>query len=115
MGGMEELEYEIYGGGLTSQMHLHAIIDRVRACYSVASTSLLHSASLGIPSYTLYKYLEYRGAYPRTFFESDIAQRQPFLYNIDTIEDIGIIDANSVEYTTDDSMDQWHEIMYSHV
>jgi len=103
MDGMENVEYELYKGGLSSQMHLNININNIRACYSVASTSLLYSAALGIPSYTLYKYLEYNNAYPKTFFENGNVQQAPFLYNIINLEEIGIIDDISVEPVSDDS------------
>lgn len=112
MDGMENVEYELYQGGLSSQMHLHININNIRACYSVASTSLLYSASLGIPSYTLYKYLEYNNAYPKIFFENNNMQHPPFLYHIKNLEEIGIIDDIRVEPTTDKFKDNWHQIMY---
>jgi len=115
MDGMENVEYELYKGGLSSQMHLHININNIRACYSVASTSLLYSASLGISSYTLYKYLEYNNEYPKGFFESEKAKQSSFLYNINNLDEIGIIDNISVEHTLVESVDNWHEIMHSRV
>jgi len=112
MDGMENVEYELYKGGLSSQMHLHININNIRACYSVSSTSLLYSASLGIPSYTLYKYLEYNNEYPKGFFESEKAKQNPFLHNINKLEEIGIIDAISVESIPDESIDNWYKILY---
>ncbi len=107
----KEFGFEVYNGGLTTQMHLNENVSRVWACYSVSSTSLLYSASLGIPSYALYKYAGLNGKYPGEFFESDEARKNPFLYRIENEEQIGIIDAIDVKPVENDTSLDWEEVM----
>jgi len=97
MPGLEIISFELYEGSRISQMHLDALLGKVKACYSVASTSLLYSASLGIPSYTLFNYLQFKGKYPGEFFNAGNGATTPFSYNIRSLEEIGAIDSLRVE------------------
>ncbi|MBN2121163.1 MAG: hypothetical protein JW734_08960 [Candidatus Omnitrophica bacterium] len=95
--GLEQVKYELYQGGLISQMHLEQLIRNVRACYSISSTSLLYSAQRGIASYAMYKYLGFGGIYPRVYFETDFVKDNPFLYALTSIEEIAAIDSLDAE------------------
>ncbi len=110
MPGVKKSEVEIYRGGVTSQMHLDLLSPRIRACYSVSSTSLIYAAERGIPSYTLYRYLEFKGEYPKGFFENDKIRNLPFLYNMQDPKEIGAIDDLTVEPSGVESQQTWHEV-----
>jgi hypothetical protein len=111
MCGMNHLQYELYNGRLTSQMHLDLNIRDVRACYSASSSSLLYSASLGIPSYTLYRYLEFNGEYPRAYFDNNTVRQNPFLYNLRSLAEIGIIDTLSVKTAGAAIENVWDDVL----
>lgn len=96
MPGLEGVGIELYEGRLISQLHLDMNSDDVRACYSVASTSLLYSASRGVPSYAFYGFVGYKREYPRVFFENEDMKANPFLYTISRCEEIGAIDSRDV-------------------
>jgi hypothetical protein len=108
--GLKSPLIEVYKGGLTSQMYIDSLIPRIKACYSVSSTSLLYSASLGIPSYTFYKYLGFSGEYPKAFFENNRISQTPFLYNINNINEIGIIDSLRIEPVEDNFINDLSEV-----
>jgi len=107
MAGLENLRLEVYHGDLTSPMHLEENISRIKACYSVASTSLLDSAQMLIPSYSLYRYLQFNSEYPKTFFENDEAKRNPYLYNIEQTNELGKIDLQRVAFETSGIKTNW--------
>ena len=111
MPGLDGIEFELYKGNLTSQVHLESLLENVKACYSVASTSLLYSSAKGIPSYTFYKLLEFKGGLLKNFFESKDAINNPFICNISKIEDIGIIDSVKFEPAMAENKELWDEIM----
>lgn len=111
MWGMEAIKYELYKGKLISQMHLDINARKVKACYSVASTSLWYPASLGIPSYTIYKYLGFKGKYPEEFFKADNIATTPFSYNISLLDEIGAIDSLQVELKKETIERNWDEFM----
>ncbi|MBW2660702.1 MAG: hypothetical protein JRD93_01655 [Deltaproteobacteria bacterium] len=111
MPGLKNIKFELYNGRLISEIHLEQNIQRVRACYSVASTSLLYSASRGIPSYMVYRYLEFNSEYPRAFFENENVCENPFLYNIKSVDEIGAIDSINVSPVENDCGDDWAEII----
>jgi len=111
MPGLEYIKYELYNGILVSEMHLEQNIHRVKACYSIASTGLLYSAPKGIPSYTLYRYLEFNSEYPRAFFENENVCENPFLYHIKLVDEIGAIDSINVSPVENDYGDDWSELL----
>ena len=111
MSGLQNIAYELYSGKLTSQMHLNMNAERVKACYSVSSLSLLYSSALGIPSYTFYHYLEFNGEYPISYFENDNVRKNPFLYQIRQINEIGAIDSLNVLPIESDCGDSLTEIL----
>ncbi|MBP6919662.1 MAG: hypothetical protein KBC23_01550 [Candidatus Omnitrophica bacterium] len=97
MPGLDSSRVHVYTGGLTSQMHLESIAGRVRACYAVISSSLIYSASRGIPSYVFYKCIGINLPDPRLIFENDEALKAPYLCNLDSLDKIGCIDDMYVE------------------
>jgi hypothetical protein len=105
MSELEGIPVEVYRGGLTSQLHLDEIYQEVRACYSVASTSLLYSSFREIPSYTFYNYLGFENEYPRVYFENDETMKNPFLVNIVRLDQIGGIDLLQTEKETRNTSD----------
>jgi len=111
MMGIENISYELYSGSLTSQMHLDLFANEVRACYSVSSSSLLSSAAMGIPSYTLYQYLDFKGEYPNAYFENDEIRENPFLYNVKDLSEMGIIDNLTVEPKEEEPQKIWNEAL----
>lgn len=111
MTGLDNIHFKLYKGGLTSQLHLDMNIDRVKACYSIASTSLKYSASQGIPSYACYKYFQFNNEYPKYFFENEDASGNPFLYNIEKIEQIGRVDNIEVDTVKSSPFDDWYKVM----
>jgi hypothetical protein len=111
MPGLESINYELYKNALISEIHLEQNIQQVKACYSVASTGLLYSASKGIPSYTLYQYLEFNGEYPRAFFENENGCENPFLYHIKRFDEIGAIDAISISPVKNNDRDEWSRLL----
>lgn len=108
---MEGIQYELYKGSLISQIHLNLNAKRVKACYSVVSTSLLYSAFLGIPSYTLYKYLDFKGKYPEEFFKTDSIVSSPLFYNIRLLDEIGVIDSIKAEPKKEKTKKNFSEFM----
>lgn len=108
---MGNIKYVLCEDRLISQVHLDMNFQKVKACYSVASTSLLYSASLGIPSYTLYKYLGFNERYPTEFFKTNNDVTTPFLYEINSLDEIGIIDSIKVEPKKEDIKRDWNEFM----
>jgi len=81
--------------------------------YSVASTSLVYASSIGIPSYSLFKYLGYdEDANLRIMFDSLTAKQNPFLYNLSTLEEIGRIDGMYIDPIKENNLDDWNRIMY---
>jgi len=100
---------------LLTQMHLQLNIEQVVACYSISSTSLLYSASIGIPSYSLFKYLGYgEDANLKIFFDSPKAQQNRYLYNLNALEEIGRIDNMDIEPVKMADAGDWDRVMYSH-
>jgi hypothetical protein len=111
---MREIAFELYKGDLASQMHIDMNANVIRACYSIASTSLLYAASVGIPAYTIYKYLGYDKRCPREFFENDSVGQNRFLCHIQKLEQIGEIDNIHIEPMRRSNTADWEQIMYSH-
>jgi len=110
MTGAEDAGLEIYGGELVSQLHLNLNINRIKACYSPVSTSLIYSASVGIPSYSLFKYLEAKNKYPGAFFEEGEAAENPYLHNITSINEIGTNDDIKVRPMTFNDSKVWNSL-----
>lgn len=111
---MRLVRFKLCEQSLLTQMHLQLNIDRVVACYSICSTSLLYSASIGIPSYNLFKYLGYDNVSNlKNFFDSHKARQNPYLYNLSRLEEIGKIDNLYVELVKNNNLESWGQIMYS--
>lgn len=111
MNAFESIQYELYKGQLTSQVHLDLHLNHIKACYSITSTSLLYSAAMGIPSYTCYKYMDFNGSYPGSIFESEEVRQDPFIYNIQSLNEIGVIDNIKVKPVSDDCESNWDSIL----
>jgi len=110
---MQEIDFELCNDNLTSQMHIKSNPDIITACYSISSTSLIYAASVGIPSYTIFKYLEYNNELPKAFFMDDHLMQVPFLYHIRKVEEIGEIDNIFIEPIENSSTEDWEKILYS--
>lgn len=110
---MQLIRFQLCDQPLLSQLHLQLNIDRVVACYSVASTSLVYSSSIGIPSYSLFKYLGYsEDANLRIMFDSFNAKQNPFLYNLSMLKEIGRIDDMHIDPIKESNTVDWNRIMY---
>ena len=111
---MGAVKYTLSDQSLLTQMYLQLNRHRVKACYAVSSTSLLYSSSVGIPSYPLYKYLGYaEDGNLNIFFDGPAARKNPYLFNIAGLEDIGRIDDLEAEPARDDSSAAWDGLMYA--
>ena len=111
---IEHIPHELYNGCLSSEVYVEQNFDSIIACYSVSSTSLLYSASEGIPSYTLYKYLGFDAdSVLHATFENEIIKTNPYLLNISNIEDIGKIDDMNVDPTSPERFETWEHIRYT--
>lgn len=111
---MRAVKYTLSDQELLTQMYLELNRHRVKACYAVSSTSLLYSSSVGIPSYSLYKYLGYsEDKNLKIFFEGPAARKNPYLFNISSLEEIGRIDGLETEPARDGSAAAWDGLMYS--
>ena len=109
---MKLVNFQLCDQSLITNMHLQLNIDRIVACYSVASTSLIYSASIGIPSYSIFKYLGYgEDENLNIFFDSVKARQNPFLYNLSTLEEIGKIDDIDIEPVKEDNIMNWDRII----
>ncbi|MFH1772633.1 MAG: hypothetical protein ABH872_07450 [Candidatus Omnitrophota bacterium] len=92
MPGLGQIEHQSYTGSYTSQMFLELNALEVKACYSATSTALLYAAERGIPSYTFYKYLNFKNENLKLFFESVEVKNNYLLFNLRNINEIGVID-----------------------
>ncbi|MBT3981947.1 MAG: hypothetical protein HOE90_11370 [Bacteriovoracaceae bacterium] len=97
MEGMQCLKYDFYQKEITSQLAIDELHSRLIACYSPASTSLIYSSSVGIPSYTFYKFLNLKASILAEYFENDLQKENPCLINIERLEQIGSIDTNQMK------------------
>ncbi|MFA5089117.1 MAG: hypothetical protein WC552_08825 [Candidatus Omnitrophota bacterium] len=107
-----EMALEVSRDNLMSQTYIDINAENIRACYSIASTSLQYAASIGIPSYPIYKYLGYNQAYPGQFFESSAFVPSPFLCHISRLDEIGSIDNKTVNALGGAGTGSWEEAVY---
>lgn len=109
---MQLIRFQLCDQFLLSQLHLQLNIDRVVACYSVASTSLVYSSSIGVPSYSLFKYLGYgEDENLRIMFDGLNVTQNPFLYNISSLEEIGKIDGIDFAPIREENDVNWNQII----
>jgi hypothetical protein len=110
---MELVDFQLCARSLLSQMYLQRNLEKVVACYSISSTSLLYSASIGIPSYSIFKYLGYSDdSNMKVFFNDASTKRSPFLYNLGAIDEIGRIDKLDIKPIKDNNAEIWSQLIY---
>lgn len=110
---MRLINFQLCDQPLLIQMHLQLNFDRIVACYSVSSTSLLYAASIGVPAYSLFKYLGYgEDANLKIFFDGPKLKQNPFFYNLSVLEEMGRIDNVDIEPIKGDNTGNWNRIMY---
>lgn len=94
MPGRENLGYYTFESGMNTQEILDSFHTRIKAVYTVHSTSVLFSSFFGIPSYTLYKFL-YNDSGIKRFdkFFAKSSSTSSLIFNVSHLDEIGKIDA----------------------
>lgn len=111
---MSLVKHGISDQSLMAQMYLQKNLRRVIACYSVSSSALLYSSSIGVPSYSLYKYLGYGGdEHLQILFENAGARKRPYLFNISELGEVGAVDDFVAMPVPDEAMDGWEVAAYA--
>lgn len=93
MKGIDKKKYQLFSSKINSEMIFDQMADRIKAVYSISSTSLINSSYYSIPSYSFYRYLfNKEGKKKWDEFFNQPGYDSPFIYHLEKIEEIGKID-----------------------
>jgi len=91
--GIDPKKHIIFDNGTNAQTIFNDYYEKIKAVYTVFSTSAISSSYFGIPSYVFYQYFMNDAGKKRMdsiFLAENIAS--PFLFNAESIMDVGRID-----------------------